>query len=256
MLSMRTELARGRRDRQLADRLDVAPLALQHAHLDRILLRALAKVRDLVVAGDHQPQRVADGLHADAEIGRPPPIDRDADLRVGDVQRDLGVGEARQLLRLFDRAQRVGRQHVEVGPEQRRRDREAARFAAAERIAVGDARPEGRDARRGGAASRRPSLPGWTVRSSSGSACAIRWMWVTRSLIVGCSRATPSMPLSSLTRPSAIAVEPSSDVPSGASRCTVHSPMSSVGTNVRPTIAFSGNVVRNTARAMPTIATG
>ncbi len=35
-------------------------------------------------------------------------------------------------------------------------------------------------------------------------------------------------------------------MPSGVSMWIVHSPMSSFGTNVRPTIRLSGNVMRNT----------
>ena len=54
----------------------------------------------------------------------------------------------------------------------------------------------------------------------------------------------------------AISVVPSSDVPCGVSMCTVNSPMSSFGTNVRPTIAFSGNVSANTSSEMPMIAIG
>ncbi len=48
--------------------------------------------------------------------------------------------------------------------------------------------------------------------------------------------ATPSMPLMSFSSLNATSVVPWSDVPSGASRWIVHSPMSSVGTNSRPTM--------------------
>ena len=44
--------------------------------------RAFAVARDLVVAGHHQAQRVADGRHPHAEVGRARAIDRDVDLRV------------------------------------------------------------------------------------------------------------------------------------------------------------------------------
>ena len=56
--------------------------------------------------------------------------------------------------------------------------------------------------------------------------------------------ATPSMPFSSSRSLKAISLVPSSDVPSGASTWTIHSPMSSLGTNSRPTMRFSGIVSR------------
>ena len=88
-----------RRHGQPADLLDVAPLVLEHAHLDGILLGPFLVERNLVVAGHRQAQRVADGRHPHAEIGGALPIDGDVNLGVRDVQRDLDVGEARQLLR-------------------------------------------------------------------------------------------------------------------------------------------------------------
>ena len=104
--------------------------------LTGILLGPFLVERDLVVAGHREPQRVADGRHPHAEIGGALAIDGDVDFRVRDVQRDLGVGEARQLLRREQRLLRVVGDLVEVRPEDVRRDREAAgALAAAERVA-------------------------------------------------------------------------------------------------------------------------
>ena len=136
------------------------------------------------------------------------------------------------------RAQRVGRQHVEVGPEQRRRDREAARLAAAERVAVGDARPEA--GMRGEAAPHlgRPSVPASTcARRAAAPARSGGVVDALDDRRLQLRHALDAVQLLHQAR-ARWPLEPSSDVPSGASRCTVHSPMSSVGTNVRPTIAF------------------
>ena len=62
---------------------------------------------------------------------------------------------------------------------------------------------------------------------------------------IGSMSATPSMPCRSFSTRNASSSVPSSEVPSGESMCTVHSPMSSFGTKSRPTIRFSGNVSRN-----------
>ena len=100
-------LAGGRRHGQPSDLRDVAPLVLEHADLDRVLLGTFLVERDLVVAGHREPERVADGRHPHAEIGRALAIDGDVNLRIRDVQGDLDVGEARQLLRRQQRALRV-----------------------------------------------------------------------------------------------------------------------------------------------------
>ncbi len=60
--------------------------------------------------------------------------------------------------------------------------------------------------------------------------------------IDGSISATPSMPLISLSSLNAISVVPASEVPSGASAWIVHSPMSSLGTNSRPTMRLRGIV--------------
>ena len=64
------------------------------------------------------------------------------------------------------------------------------------------------------------------------------------------------MPLSSSSSLKATSLVPSSDVPSGASTWTVHSPMSSLGTNSRPTMRFSGNVSRAVTTEMPMMMPG
>ena len=96
MLSMRTGPF-GRRHRQPADLLRVAPLVLEHPDLDRVLLLPFLVERNLVVAGHRQPQRVADRRHPHAEIGGAPAIDGDVNLRVRHAQAHLRLGEARQL---------------------------------------------------------------------------------------------------------------------------------------------------------------
>ena len=68
--------------------------------------------------------------------------------------------------------------------------------------------------------------------------------------------ATPSMPLSSFSSLNAISVVPSSDVPSGVSMWIVHSPMSSFGTNSRPTMRLSGNSASAATTEMPMIDAG
>jgi serine/threonine protein kinase HipA of HipAB toxin-antitoxin module len=94
-------LAAGRRrHRQPPDGADVAPLILEDTDLHRILLAALAVGRNLIVAGDHQPQRAADRRDPDAEIRRAGAVDRDLHLRARVGERGLHVDHARQPLRL------------------------------------------------------------------------------------------------------------------------------------------------------------
>src|SRR5262249_60709214 len=77
-----------------------------------------------------------------AEVGRAAAIDGDVNLRVRDAQTEFGFGDARQFLDRFERAEREVTQLAEIGSEDVRGDREAAlAFAAAERVARGDARP-------------------------------------------------------------------------------------------------------------------
>ena len=64
------------------------------------------------------------------------------------------------------------------------------------------------------------------------------------------------MPLSSSSSLNATSVVPASEVPSGASTWTVHSPMSSLGTNSRPTMRLSGNVSANVTSETAMIANG
>ena len=85
-----------------------------------------------------------------------------------------------------------------------------------------------------------------------GSGCASASCRLPETPIDGSICATPSMPLSSFSSLKRDLVVPSSDVPSGVSRWIVHSPMSSFGTNSRPTIRFSGK--RRTAPSTTEIA--
>ena len=87
-------LARCRGHRQLADHVDVAALALQHANGDRVLLAGLAIRRDLVVAGHHQPERAADRRHAHAQVGRARPIHGHLHLGAGIAVVRLRVDQA------------------------------------------------------------------------------------------------------------------------------------------------------------------
>ena len=81
--------ARGRRNSQPANLLDIAALALEDANLDWVLLLTFLEVGDLIVARHRQAKRVANRRHAHAEIGRPLPIDGDMDFGVRDVERDI-----------------------------------------------------------------------------------------------------------------------------------------------------------------------
>ena len=78
-------------------------------------------VRDLVVAGDDQAQRVADRRHADAEIGGALPVDGHVDLGVRDVAASMLARPTRlgSLLRLRQQPLRVVVQLVDVRSEQR-----------------------------------------------------------------------------------------------------------------------------------------
>ena len=145
MLSIRTGWPDRRGDGELAHHVDVAALALQHANRDRVLLAGFAIRRDLVVAGHHQPERVADRRHAHAQVGRARPIHGHLHLGAGIAVIGLRVDEARGLLGLLDDPLRVVVERAEIGAEQRRLEPEVA--AAAERIPAHDAGGERRMAR-------------------------------------------------------------------------------------------------------------
>ena len=88
MLSMRTgPVADGTVSRPISSM--SPPLVLEHADLDRVLLLPFLVERDLIVAGDGQPQRVADRRHPHAEIGGALAVDGDVDLGIRDVELDL-----------------------------------------------------------------------------------------------------------------------------------------------------------------------
>ena len=95
-------LARGRGDRQLADHVDVAALALQHANRHGVLLAGFAIRRDLVVAGHHQPERVADRRHAHPEVGGARPIHSHLHFGAGIAVVGFRVDETRRRLGLLD----------------------------------------------------------------------------------------------------------------------------------------------------------
>ena len=116
MLSMRTgPFGDGTVSRPIS--LDVAPLVLEDADLDRILLLAFLVERDLVVARHRQPQGVADRRHPHAEVGGALAIDGDVHFGIRQVQADLRLGQARQLLRGRERPQRVVRDLVQIRAE-------------------------------------------------------------------------------------------------------------------------------------------
>ena len=101
------------------------------------------------------------------------------------------------------------------------------------------------------------------LRSPIGMARQRKCMWVEvdpppglTTPIDGTICATPSIPLNSLRSCSPFSVVPASDVPSGMSRWIVHSPMSSTGTNSRPTIRFNGNIIRKVTTDAPMIIAG
>ena len=96
---------------------------------------------------DGEAERVADGRHAHAEVGGPPPIHRDVDLRVRDAEAQLRLGEARRLLRRRRAPSSSSRSTcAQVGPEDVGRDGEAAGCPSPLPSALrdDDARPVGR----------------------------------------------------------------------------------------------------------------
>ena len=98
MLSMRTGRPVSDDTVSLPIVVDVAALALEHADLHRVLLAGFAVRRDLVVAGHHQPQRVADRRHAHAEVGGARAVDRDLHFGAGIAVVGLRVDQARRRL--------------------------------------------------------------------------------------------------------------------------------------------------------------
>src|SRR5260370_18302333 len=61
--------------RQPADVLRVAPLILEDADLDGILLLPFLIKRDAIITSDRQAQHVADGFHPHAQISSSPTVD-------------------------------------------------------------------------------------------------------------------------------------------------------------------------------------
>ena len=132
MLSMRTgPVVRG--NGQPADLFDIAALALEHADLDGILLLPFLVERDLVVAGDRQPKRIADRRHPHAEVGGPFSVDGNVNLGIRDVEPDLDLGQARHALRRNQRSFRVLGDLGKIRPEDVGRDRKPASAFASSR---------------------------------------------------------------------------------------------------------------------------
>ena len=222
----------------------------EHADLHRVLLLPFLVERNLIVAGHRQAQRVADGRHPHAEIGGALAIDGDVHLRIRHAEADLDLGEARAASAPpRARSSSIRRSGRDPARECSPRSRSRPPFAAAERVARRDARPvagmrrqpaahfghhlrlrilaRARSAapdRGSGCASASPSLP--KRRSTARSAPPLR----CRSFLEQLER-----DLGESLRAMCLPARPA---------CTIHSPMSSLGTNSRPTMRFNGNVSR------------
>ena len=103
---------------------DVAALILEDANLDRVLLLAFLVERDLIVTRHRQPQRVADRRHPHAEIGGAFAIDGNVNLRIGDVEVDLRLGDAANVLRGSKCTLGVLADLIEIRPEDLQGNRE------------------------------------------------------------------------------------------------------------------------------------
>ena len=130
-----------RRDRQPPDFRRVAPLVLEHANLDWILLLSFLVEGDSIVAGDGEAERVADRRHPHAEIRGAPAVDGDVDFWIRHAQAEFWFGQARHTLRGCEGFHRVVGQLRQIRPEDVRRNRVTAlTLAAAQRVARCDAR--------------------------------------------------------------------------------------------------------------------
>ena len=92
-------LRRSRAHVELRDRLAAAAVDAHQPQLhvvDVVELR-VAVARDAVVAADGHPQRLGDLLHVDAQRGRPLAVDVDQQFRLVELQRVVGVDDARQI---------------------------------------------------------------------------------------------------------------------------------------------------------------
>jgi hypothetical protein len=100
------------------DRRGIVAIAVLEAHLDVVVLvdRRVDEPGHPVVAADHEPHRHRDVLDVDAEVGGPVAVDHDAELRLVELERRVGVGDAAHLEHA--RAQLLGRvaQRLEVRP--------------------------------------------------------------------------------------------------------------------------------------------
>ena len=88
----RHRAAPGRKHRQPLQAIEVAAERLARPQRDVVLILADVERRH-VLSANHRVQRLRDVLHAHAEIGGALPIDFDAEFRLADDERGVGVGE-------------------------------------------------------------------------------------------------------------------------------------------------------------------
>ena len=97
----------------------VAIVRLQsHLHVVILVHGFVAEARDAIVAADHDAQRAGDVLGIHAQIGGALAVDLDAQLRLVELERGIGVLQS-QLRRFLAQLLGILEQHVEVRPEQR-----------------------------------------------------------------------------------------------------------------------------------------
>src|SRR5262245_6345034 len=103
-----------RRHCQLGNTVDVAALIFQHADLHRVLFGPFSVPCDLIVARNHEAERISDGRHAYAEVCRPLSIDINANLRITDTNAYPRIRQARLLLSCTQQSQRIFAELVHV----------------------------------------------------------------------------------------------------------------------------------------------
>ncbi len=97
------------------------------------------EARDLLVAADHDAQGVGDVRGVDAEVGGALAVDLDAQLRLVELERGVGVHDAADLLGAVAQVFGVGDELFELRAAQDEVDVEAAARAEVERRRVADA---------------------------------------------------------------------------------------------------------------------
>ena len=68
-----------------------SPLVEPQLHVVVLVHRSVAEARDLLVAADHEAQRLRDVLGVDAQVGGALAVDLDAQLRLVELERGVGV---------------------------------------------------------------------------------------------------------------------------------------------------------------------